>query len=128
MRSNIRSTWKLTNTILGKSKKSSTNTSIQLGDSLITNESDVSKLFNTYFSQVGIELQQKIPQSGNPLSYFDTNSRSSNSFRFFDSSAAEIEMLLSKFPNKGVPLDKIPVTIYKKRSIFCHPFYLNFST
>ena len=50
LKNNIRSTWKLTNTILGESKKSSTNISIQPCDSLITNESDVSNLFNTYFS------------------------------------------------------------------------------
>ena len=67
-----------------------------MGDSLIANESDVSKLFNTYFSRVAIELHQKIPQSGNPLSYFNANLRLSNSFRFLDSSATEIEMLLSE--------------------------------
>ena len=117
MRNNIRSTWKLTNTILGKSKKSCTNISIKFGHVLINNESDVSKLFNTYFSQVRIELQQKFPQSGNPLSCFDANSRSSNSFRFFDGSTAEFQMLFSKFPNKGALLDKIPVKFYKKGSI-----------
>ena len=73
LRNNIRSTWKLTNTILGKSKKFCTIISIQFGNFLITIESDVSILFKTYFSQVGVELQKKIPQSRNPLSYFDAN-------------------------------------------------------
>ena len=52
----------------GQIKNSSTNISLKLGDSLMTDESDVSKMYNAYFSQVRIELQQKIPQSGNPLS------------------------------------------------------------
>ena len=73
-------------------------------------EFDFSNVFNSYISQVGIELQQKTPQSGNPSSYFDAYLRLYYSFRLFDSSAAEIEMLLSKFPNKGAPLDKIPIT------------------
>ena len=121
LRNSSRSTWKLINTILGKSKKSSTNISMQFGDSHITNKSDVSKLSNTYFSQVGFELQQKNPQSGNPLSYFDANSWQSNPFRFFDSSAAETEMLLSNFTSKGAPLDKIPVTTYKKIKYILSP-------
>ena len=56
---------------------------------------------------MGIELQQKIFQSVNPLPYFDANSQLSNSFRLIDSSATETEMLLSNFQNEGAPLDKI---------------------
>ena len=67
LRNNIQCTLEVTNTILGKSKKSSNDISIQFGDSLITNEFDISNLFNAFFFQVATELQPKFPQSGNPL-------------------------------------------------------------
>ena len=82
-------------------KKRSSDISIQFNNSLNPNDSEITNLLNIHFSPVGIELQQKIPKPGNPLSYFDAISRQTNSFRFFDRSAGEIEILLSKSPNTG---------------------------
>ena len=45
---NIKSTWKLSITILGKSQKSNIKISIQFGESLIRNESDVSHPSNSF--------------------------------------------------------------------------------
>ena len=58
---NIRPTWKLTNSILGKSKMNPYDLSINHDDTLITDNLQLANLFNNYFSQIGSGLRQKIP-------------------------------------------------------------------
>jgi len=103
-------------------RKANSDLSIQDGDSLITNSEQTANLFNTYFSQVGIELSDKIPQQNKqPFSYFTLHERSSNSFRFFDTTPDEVNILVGKLPNKSAPLDKIPTFIFKKNSHLISP-------
>ena len=59
LRINTRSTWKLTNTNLGR--RTSCDIPVKVTDCLITNESDFSNLFTTNLSQIGTEFQQEIP-------------------------------------------------------------------
>ena len=64
---NIRATWKLT-LIVFLVKKNSHDLSINQNDTLITNHLQLTNLFNKYFSQIGSELRQRIPNQGrNPL-------------------------------------------------------------
>ena len=116
---------------MGKAKKTKTDLAIHHDDSLITNCTSIANLFNSYFTQVGIELSDKIPQQNKqPLSYFNMDESPRNSFRFFDTNPDEVGTLISKLPNKSAPLDKIPTFIFKKMShvispIICELFNLS---
>ena len=71
-------------------------------------------LINIFF-HIGSELRQQIPKNGrDPLSSFDEPDKKDSAFRFYESTPDEVAMLISKFPNKGTPPDRIPTLLYKK--------------
>ena len=82
----------------------------------------LANLFNNYFSRIGSELRQQIPNnSRDPLTYFDETDENDSAFLFYESTPDEVSMLICKIPNKGSPLDKIPTLIYKKMSHILAP-------
>ena len=79
-------------------------------------------MFNIYFSRIGSELRQQLPNNvRDPLKFFDESDKNDSDFRFYKSTPDEISMLTSKFPNKGSPPDKKPTLIYKKMSHILAP-------
>ena len=69
---NLRSTWKLTNSIFGKTNKNSHDSSINQNDTHITDDLQLDNMFINYFSQFGSERRQQIPSTGrDPLKFFN---------------------------------------------------------
>ena len=84
IKNNIKSTLELTNCIMGRVRKTNRDLSFQDDNSLITNFTQISNLFNSDFSQVGIKLSNELPhQNQQPVSYCNFNERPSNAFRSF---------------------------------------------
>ena len=59
---NIRATWKQTNSIPVKIRKNLYDLSINQNYTLITDDLQLTSLFNKYFSQIGFEFRQQIPK------------------------------------------------------------------
>ena len=97
---------------MGKDKTASTNISIHFGDCIITNESDVSDLFNIYFSQKGIQLQQNISNLETLCRILMPTHYPLAHFALLIAPLLKLKCLVN-FQNIA-PLDKIAVTIYKK--------------
>ena len=88
--------------------------SINQNYSLITDDLQLAKLFNNYFSKICSELRQQIPINVRyPISFFDDTDKKYSAFRFYELTPDEVGMAFSIFPNKGSPLDKIPTLIFE---------------
>ena len=112
-------TWVEINKIIkGNSSKSRT---IKLnddsGEGLPPNE--IPNFMNNYFFKVPLDLQSRIsPSPNNPLMYI---SRVQNSFVFLETSADEVECIISSFKSKRSGLFDIPNFIYKRISTVISP-------
>ena len=81
-RGNPKKTWKLTNNILGKSKKKSNSISLKHEGHTIDDETEVANIFNNYFVNIGHNLIENIDnQNLSPMEFM--GERISNSFVFF---------------------------------------------
>ena len=62
---NIRNTWKSINEVLSKKgNKNTSPTSLNVNGNEITNTSEIASMFNTFFTNIGNELANKINYSG----------------------------------------------------------------
>ena len=117
--SDSKKTWVEINKIIkGNSSKSRT---IKLnddsGETLPPHE--IPDFMNNYFFNVPIDLQSRISHSPNdPLMYI---SRVQNSFVFLETSADEVECIISSFKSKRSGLFDIPNFIYKRISRVISP-------
>ena len=110
-------TWKLTNNILGNSKKSSNSLTLAHGNSFITDETEIANLFNNYFINIGNNLINNIITNDiDPLSYM--GERPINSFVFYDTNDYEVSRIIQKFKNKTSTINNIPISVIKKISPF----------
>ena len=88
---------------------------MNLNHTIITEDLQITNLFNKYISQSGSALRQQIPNnSRHPLTFFDEADKNASAFGFYESIPDEFSMLISKIRNKGSAPDKIPTLIYKK--------------
>ena len=93
---NKSSTWKLSNSFLGKPKNNSHDLSINHNDTLITVDLQLVNIFNNYFSKICSELRQQISISvEDPLLFFDDTDTNDSAFRFYESTPDEVGMLIS---------------------------------
>ena len=119
-KSDIKSTWKNINKVLGNKRKVAVNKLIK-DDVSIEDSSDISKMFNKYFTSVAGELRRQIPDSN--LNYIDyMGSRSLVEMDFVCTDCAEVESVISNLANKSSRINTLPVLIYKSVKNIISPY------
>ena len=112
---NSKNTWKLTNDLLGTSKKSTGNISIIHENNTVENEVEVANHFNNYFVNIGHNLiNSNLSHNANPMTYLED--RLPNSFFFHETNFSEISKIINNFKNKKTTINNIPNFIIKKIS------------
>ena len=93
------STWKLTNNILGRKTKSKVPSSLGHDSDEITDEKEISNMFNRYFVNVGPRLASTLQNTDtNPINYL--GDRRLNSFSFMATTPQEIMNMIKLFLKK----------------------------
>ena len=110
---NSKKTWKLTNDLLGKCKRTSETISIVSDSNTIDDKIEVANLFNNYFVNIGHNLiNNNINHNINPITYM--GDRLTNSFVFHETNSFEISNMIAKFKNKSTTINNIPIFVIKK--------------
>ena len=95
-------------------------TSLKQNDEEITDETELSNLFNQYFANVGQNLARNIQDNGiNPLD--NMGDASLNSFSFQATTPIEIHNIIKSIENKKTSLNNMPIFILKKISHIISP-------
>ena len=119
-RADSSSTWKLTNNILGRKSKSKVPSSLGHDSDEITDEKEISNIFNRHFVNVGPRLANTLQNTDtNPINYL--GDRHLNSFSFMATTPQEIINIIKLFENKKTSLNNIPIFVLKKISHIISP-------
>ena len=127
---NIKSTWKVINSLI-KPNKNKNSLKLVIDGVLTDDPATLANSFNDHFVSVAPILASKIPEVDTDPTYFVN--RNSNSFIYFPCTGDEIEIIIRSLNNKKGSLGEIPVSMLKKISdlvspILCVLFNLSVST
>ena len=116
--SDMRSTWKLINSVLNKTTDKTSNTKFLIDDITTNDPREIVKKFNEYFVSVGPELAKQVPNTNaNIHDYLDSNYPCS--MVLLPTDEYEICSLIKSLKNKSSPgLDEISPSIIKLASKF----------
>ena len=111
-------TWKVINELLGKTPKStfkSPKTLVSDENCVIDNPKEIVEKFNDYFSKVGPNLAEKIPQTNKTFDHYLKGSYA-NSFYLYHTDKGEIERVVQRYirPNKASGYDEISPKIVRE--------------
>ena len=113
LQGNIRSTWKLINSMICDKNKSSIVENFIKDDKQISDSVEIANYFNDYFTSVGSNLASKIPNSTSHYSSFLSGSYK-HSFSLYLTNAMEVINIVKGFASKSsAGYDSIPVNIMK---------------
>ena len=113
LQGNIRSTWKLINSMICDKNKSSIVENFIKDDKQISDSVEIANYFNDYFTNVGSNLASKIPNSTSHYSSFLSGSYK-HSFSLYLTNAMEVINIVKGFVSKSsAGYDSIPVNIMK---------------
>ena len=87
---NLKETWKIVNSFLNKTSKTTKIDTIKVENKTVTDKSEIPNIMNKYFCNVGESLRKKIPNKPNPLlnGIYNVN-RDSKEFLFSEISEEE---------------------------------------
>ena len=112
MRNNLKGTWKVINSLLGKTRKTQIN-AIEIKGKVINDSKKIANNFNTYFSNVAKNIRKEIPQTIGFKNYLPRTS-SPSSFFFTPTNIEEVKEIIGKLkPKRSSGLDKIPTIVLK---------------
>jgi hypothetical protein len=116
----IRKTWKLINTIIGRSHdRSGISDSFIVNGKLETDKDIISNGFCTYFTNIGKQFAEAIPRSRNIPEYYLGSNRNRKSIFMTPTDPSEIRKLLLTFkPKKSTGDDGISMKLLKQ---ICEP-------
>ena len=114
------STWKITISIFSRKNTPNIPPMINHNRKDISNHSEMCKIFNNYFVNIGANLANTITGNAtNPLNYM--GSRCVNSFNFMGTTSLEVFNIIKKFKNKKSSVNNIPISVFKKVSHVISP-------
>ena len=114
------STWKITNSILGKKNTPNIPPIINHNRKDISDHKEMCKIFNNYFVNIGANLANTITgDAPDPINYL--GSRCVNSFSFMGTTSQEVFNVIKKFKNKKSSINNIPIAVFKKISHVISP-------
>jgi len=108
----VKRTWNMANSLIRPKDRKTVDIKLEIGGLEITNQCDVARHFNDYFSSVAVNLDEKIPHvDTSPLSYLDAPVASS---MFMQPVTVEhVKSVISEFPCKSCNINEIPSFIFK---------------
>ena len=109
--SDLKKTWCLINDILSPNRNKSQSIKLSVGNNEICENSELSEIFNTYFSNVASNLSSNIPNT--PLNAVNLVPQSPVSFYLFPVSIDECSKIIRELKNSNTPLNELPVKIFK---------------
>ena len=111
---NIKETWKgIKQLITFRQSFTNVPTTLEVGNSKLSNSQSIANAFNNYFATIGSNLANAIPTATNPFENY-LNAPICNSFLLFPTTATEIETEINGLnPTKSVGPFSIPIKILK---------------
>ena len=94
-------TWKQINDLISSRNQYKQHNYFKTNDSILTDHTDIANNFNSYFTNIGPNLANKILNVNpmNPLSYLNT--LDNNVFHFQDIDESIVEQIIDNFPSKN---------------------------
>lgn len=115
-KNNSKKMWKNINSLMKSNKKAEQIEKIYTNNKTITNEKEIANEMNTYFSNIGKVLDEKINNNYNFLDYLSDPYH--NSIYLEDTNEEEIIKIINKLPNKNTTgVDNIPTKVLKFASL-----------
>jgi len=109
---NARETWKCINSLTDRNKKKESTVELVINNEIITDPTSIADSFNTYFANVGPNLDRNIPETRTPPTSY-MGPANVQSFFVGPATAADVEIVLKSLRNVGGGLHSIPVFIMK---------------
>ena len=101
LKNDSKKTWKQINDLISSRNKYKQHNYFKANDSILTDHTDIANNFNSYFTNIGPNLANKIQNVNpmNPLSYL--NNLDNNVFHFHDTDVSIVEQIIDNFPSKN---------------------------
>ena len=116
IKGNMKKTWNMINTIIGRNKKDNNQTVFKKGTDLVSNPTDIANEFNKFFVDIGPKLAKEIKNSGKDYFEYMPSPLCQNMF-MKPIVEMEIIKIISKFnKNKSPGHDDIGNNVLKKIS------------
>ena len=113
LKGDLKGTWKLINSLIGKSKKSQ-KIVLEINKKVETDTQTIASHFNTYFSNVAKNMRKEMSQSPHSFTAYMPARHADNSMYLFPTSIEEIKLVIGKLKLKfSSGLDRIPTIILK---------------
>ena len=110
---NSKKLWSIIKSVVNNKKTSSTPTQFRINNNLVNNRELIANSFNSYFSNVGKDLAEKIPITAqNPLSYITESN--SNSIFLTPVTSEEVKRIILSLKNASPGYDGVHAEIIKK--------------
>ena len=110
----MQKTWKVINDVLDKAKKNKHITKIIHENKEIENFKEISEIFNTYFSRIGVELAKHIPTTNTSFQKYLANPNP-NSLFLFPTNTKELTQIVQNLQDKkSTGHDEIDNILVKK--------------
>ena len=114
-KNNPKKMWKHINQLIGRGSKSTNIPYINFNGNSSSNSNDIADTFNTYFTEIGQDLADQIPQTNNSIDEFIEPV--SHTFKFKNISIQEVRNVLEKLnTSKSCGPGKIPASVLKDSS------------
>ena len=114
-RANLKKSWQIIKQVINKNKSTLTQTQFKSGDNLITDPFTIANKFNSFFSNIGPQLAQKLPPSEVNPSQFIPDSFD-HQFNLTQVHQDKVSTIISKLKNSSAGPDDISAKIIKLSS------------
>ena len=110
----MQKTWKVINDVLDKAKKNKHITKRIHENKEIDNFKEISEIFNTYFSRIGVELAKNIPTTNTSFQKYLTNPNPNSLFLFPTNTKELTKIVKNLHDKKSTGHDEIDNILVKK--------------
>ena len=119
---NIKENWKIINELLNRNKSNTTsNNTFVYNEKTISDKQEIANSFNSFFSKIGQNLANKIPNSNkSPIEFLQNLEKQANSLFIQPIVEDELKKILSKLKDSAAGFDEIkPIIIrYSNEHLF----------
>ena len=132
-KSNLRNSWRILKEVINKKKRSTVSSKFIVKNSVITDKKSVTNGFNTFFTNIGPTLANKIPSTNLSATNYIRQGRLKDSIFLNPTSEEEIRNIIKLLKNDSSGWDKISAKIIKISCSallkpLCHIFNLSLFT
>ena len=117
-KSNLRNSWRILKEVINKKKRSTVSSKFIVNNSVITDKKSVANGFNTFFTNIGPTLANKIPSTNLSATNYIRQGRLKDSIFLNPTSEEEIRNIIKLLKNGSSGWDEISAKIIK---ISCSP-------